>query len=205
MSDAQTLLDLPVGTITALASGYLSYRLAYAGKDAKHKATDTAFLSLVFGLVAKLVFDGMENAGCPILAAVVIALVCSLLVSAVWRKWGQKCVFKFLRNTKISSHDNLQSAWESVISDDGITLTQIVVRRTDGFTVMCNDLHAFEGTKTGPCYLGQDGSVALYVTHQRDKDGEWEDLTDDIDIVGSGQLITVIPADQVASAYLRNM
>ena len=53
LSDVQTLLDLlPVNTITVLASGYLGYRLAYTGKDTKHKATDKVFLSLAFGLVA---------------------------------------------------------------------------------------------------------------------------------------------------------
>ncbi|WP_170402376.1 hypothetical protein [Ruegeria arenilitoris] len=204
MSDVQTLLNLPVDTIAVLTCGYLGYRLAYTGKDAKHKATDTVFLSLAFGLVAKLVFVFMEGNGCPLWAIVVTALACSLLVSAAWRKWVQKRVFKLLRDTKVSSHDNFQSAWESVIADDGMELSQIIVRRTDGVAVMCNDLHAFKKTRTGAFYLGHDGSVALYVTHQRDKGGDWEDVSDELDSEDGGKLMTIIPADQVASTQLRN-
>ena len=145
----------------------------------------------------------MEGSGWPQWAVVVTVPICSLIASAAWRGWGQKCVFRILRHFKISTHDNFQSAWESVIADDGMDLFQIVVRRTDGVTVMCDDLYAFDKTNTGPCYLGQDGSVALYVTHQRDKGGDWEPMTEELDSEVGGQLITVIAADQVASTQLR--
>ena len=187
-----------------LAGGYLGYRLAYTGKDRNHKTADTVFLSLVFGLVAKIVYGWLDGFRYPSWVTVALALMSALAVSAVWRKWGQRSVFKIFRKTRISSHDSLQTAWDSILADDGMKASQIVVRRKDGITVMCNDLHAFEKTRTGPFYLGQDGSVALYVTHQKETNGDWEDVSDDINSPDGGSLITIIPAGQITSTQLRN-
>lgn len=204
MSDIPALLDLPVETLIVLAGGYLGYRLAYTGKDKKHKSADIVFLTLVFGLVTKVIFEQLSTFECPLWMNAVAAIFFALLLSAFWRRWGQRSVFKFCRKLKISTHDNHQSAMDSILADDALKVSQIVVHRQDGVTVMCNDVSAFEDARTGPFYIGADGSVAIYVTNQRMENECWEDTTDDISGPGGDRLITIIPASQIKFTQIRN-
>jgi hypothetical protein len=57
------LLALPWQVQLTLASGYAAYALAYSGIRAHHQTIDVAFATLVFGLVATGVFNGLTWSG----------------------------------------------------------------------------------------------------------------------------------------------
>lgn len=124
MDYIEQMLGLPIQVLSVLASGYLSYRLAYTGRDASHKSVDVVFIAFVFAFIAQL-SGGVAVAllwpiSHSILATPVVAaltgMACALVASALWRRWGMSWLFKFLRNTGISHSDRHTSAWQSVIS-----------------------------------------------------------------------------------------
>ena len=50
MEALENLLQLPYQTLAILIAGYLSYRLAYTGRDTTHRTLDTLAIALVFAL-----------------------------------------------------------------------------------------------------------------------------------------------------------
>lgn len=203
MNDIQSLLELPLETIIVLAAGYMAYRLAYTGKDEKHKATDVVFLSLVFGLVAQTSI-AMVPDGHPIVSAAA-GVLAALSVAALWRRWGMGVWFKLVRKTNVSISDGRANAWQSMIADDHMNATQIVIKRMDGTMMMCDNLGGFKDAPTNPLILGDDGSVAFYVTHQKGPDDvDWQDISDDIR-GKDGMTMTHIPANEIVFTDLRRL
>lgn len=200
MTEATALLDLPAETLVVLVSGYLAYRLAYLGRDSGHRPTDVVFIVLAFGLVAKAVvalslIDAVyAQAGAGATSAMVVA--------GLWRWRGMEWWFRLLRRTGISMADSHPTALQSVVRRESIRVHQVVVQRRNGTDLMCNDASLFEDAATGPFWLGEDGSVALYVTHVRTAGSdEW---TEQRDVRHeTGDLITIVPADDVAMVELR--
>lgn len=113
MDYIQELLGLPVEVLFVLAAGYLSYRLAYTGKDATHKTIDVIFLVFVYAFVARLVAGlvgaALSDTGLSApyvqICAGLIGMFLTLCVAAYWRKWGKLLVFELLRYLKISCAD----------------------------------------------------------------------------------------------------
>lgn len=69
---------------------------------------------------------------------------------------------------------------------------------------MCADLRKFSGEPMGPATLGDDGSIAFYVTHRRDSHGEhWIELPDATNADGWGALMRVIPPSEIADIEVR--
>jgi hypothetical protein len=192
------VLNLPLDTIAVLAAGYLGYRLAYIGKDAGHSSVDVVFLSLVYALSAKLVLQTAPLLPqIPLPAVLLLAIAAAMLVAAIWRKWGEHRVAKALHHLGVSQSDRHNSAWDSILANDNLGLTTLVVRKTDGSSVRSWPLADFAKERLGPCILGQDGSVALFVTHFRTaSDPTWID--DDPRTGQSGVAMTFIPATQIS-------
>lgn len=202
MTDAQILLNLPLETLSILVSGYLGYRIAYTGKDASHSAVDVVFMSLVFSLTAKggLLLGNMANPWLGTAAAGVAALG----AAALWRKWGEALAFKLLRHSGVSNSDRTLTAWERISTDASLKPSQLIVRRRDGRLLMCERLADFEKEPLGPCIYGSDGSVALFVTHERGpEDADWVETPDPAEDRW-GRLIACIPATEIAAIYLRH-
>jgi len=202
MTDAQILLNLPSDTLTVLVAGYLGYRLAYTGKDASHSAVDVVFLSLVFTLAAQggLLLGNPARPGIGIAAA----LVAALTVAALWRKWGEAAAFRLLRWAAISHSDRTLTAWDRIRTDATLRPSQLIVRRRDGRRLMCERLADFGKEPLGPCIYGSDGSVALFVTHERGPDdADWVATPNAAD-EHWGRLITLVPAAEVTAIYLRH-
>lgn len=198
MTDLTDLLTLPLDTIAVLAAGYLGYRLAYTGKDAGHSAVDTVFLSLVYAVVAKLVLQSALLLPQVLRSFVLpLAIIAAVLLAGIWRKWGEKGVSKTLCWLGVSQSDRHNSAWGSILANDNLGLTTLVVRKTDGSQVRCWPLVDFAKERFGPCILGQDGSVALFITHFRPaSEPAWID--DDPRAGQSGTAMTFIPATQIS-------
>lgn len=204
MSDVQTLLELPFETIATLGAGYLAYRLAYIGQDQKHRAIDIGFISLAFGLIYKVPTTfapfGVEGS----IALVTSGIGLALISAAFWRVWLRGWILKALRAANISNSDGTRSAWDRIRISTKNRPTQLVVRQKDGPTLMCDYLHSFESLPHGPCILGEDGSVALYVTHIKQR-GEDEWILATWTETSLGAQITYIPASQITSIEMRNI
>lgn len=89
-------------------------------------------------------------------------------------------------------------------NDERMNVSQAHVRRKDGVQFMCEDASDFNDTVTGPFWFGPDGSVALYVTHQRAVDEDnWQKVEGQIKDPEWGDLVTILPADQISMIELR--
>lgn len=210
MEAIEHMLALPVQTLSVLAAGYMSYRLAYTGKDAEHKATDTIFMVFVFAFIAKLSGDLMRILGDKLdlvatlrdTAAILVGVVTALITSAIWKKWGEDLVRNRLSKSNISHSDRTQTAWQSMIAKVNLDHNSLVVRKKDGSMVMSERLHDFNELPFGSCILGSDGSVALYVTHKwYNVETGWEDR-DPNENGDFGAEVTYIPASEISEVSI---
>lgn len=209
MTELEALLNLPFQTIALLASGYMAYRIAYTGKDTTHAPVDVVFLTFVFAFAAKLgaqIFGSVPHPFAqplPQAASALFGLCLALLIACGWRRYGEGAAFNALRRIGVSNSDRQLTAWQSIIANPRLRLTQVMVRRTDGTFLMCDRVSTF-AHHSPRLILGSDGSIALHVTHQMGAaDADWEA----IDVAGPddwGNLITYIPASQVAQIHLRS-
>lgn len=211
MEPIEHMLALPVQTLSVLAAGYMSYRLAYTGNDAEHKATDTIFMVFVFAFVAKLSGDLVRILGDTFAlsatardtTAILIGVVTALVVSAVWRKRGESWVRKILSKFKISYSDRTQTAWQAMIAKEHIHPSSLIILKKDGSMVMSERLSDFKNLPHAACTFGPDGSVALYITHRLFKgDTDWEEYSphphNDF-----GAEVTFIPASEISEISMR--
>ena len=199
------LLELPSQILVVLASGFIAYRIAYTGKDSGHKSVDVIFFTAVFAAFSRLVIAGVAlfNTGSVATwSSYGLAFIVAVAAAAFWRRAGEEWVRGALRWTGISTSDRYTSALETMMAREGHKPNQLVVRKTDGSAVMCERLADFEHAPYGPCLLGPDGSVSLYVTDSRSGQGsDWEPVP----TVKNdwGVALTFIPADHVAEIELR--
>lgn len=201
MNDIASLLTLPFDTLFVVAAGYLGFRAAYVGRGAGRSTVDTLFLSAVFGLLAKsivLALAGTASTWLRYPGAVLVVLG----VAFLWRAWLQEAVFRILRRLKINDHDGFSSVWESMLARPLPVVSQVVVRLKSGRHVMCDNTVLYQDYPLGPFLFGEDGSVALYVTHVRTDPAEgWVEQSPVID--GWGNSMTFIRADEISDVEVR--
>lgn len=216
MEALENLLQLPYQTLAILVAGYLSYRLAYTGRDTTHRTLDTLAVALVFAFVAQAATAGLlilydwkypvpTDGELPLwvgYGASVGGIIVALIAAAVWRRVSVNSLPTFLRKAGISSSDRNVAAWETVINREDSGPTQITVLKKDGITVQCERLDDFKDAPFGPVILGQDGSIAMYVTDYRDKTGQWETVSPEHG--DWGPEITVIPATEISEVRIRH-
>lgn len=196
MNEVQLLLDLPIDTFAGLASGYLGYRLAYVGKDQKHHTVDVVFISAVFALLARVVSD-LASPFAGVYPALIFGILAAAIGAALWRKWLSNWLYRVLRRVNVSQSDGHDDAFTSMRLRAGFAPSTLVVITTNGTALMCRDLRPFAAYRDGPCILGEDGSVAMYVTDRYLPDAtEWEEM--DVYTTGRGAQITYVPASQIA-------
>lgn len=167
MNELATLLNLPFDTLFVVAVGYLGFRSAYTGRAGGYSAVDVLFLSAVFGLIAKVVLIAISIRGTWAPGIYAAAIIVTVGGALVWRRWLQERLFRGLRHLGISDHDGFFDVWGSMLARPLPAPTQLVVRLKSGRHLMCDALGRFNEMPLGPCLLGEDGSVALYVTHVR--------------------------------------
>lgn len=191
-----SLLALPVETLAALGGGYLAYRLAFTGRNAGHRQVDTILLVLLFGLIVQVASGSMpESISQGFVAAVGISLACA--VAAVWRAWLEPMMRQMWRSLGVSDHDGQPNVWRSALARAELNgPTRVLVTMKDGTAYMSDDLAQFSDAPMGPCLFGEDGSIALYITHTCGKDDDaWEEHTPRCE--GYGDLMTFIAPDDI--------
>ncbi|MEQ8747343.1 hypothetical protein [Pyruvatibacter sp.] len=212
ISDLQSVFDLPLSTLVVLGAGFAAYRVAFTGKKKGHGAIDVFFITVVFAAIAKFAFEVASNmvpsptpdvmSGYAALAGSAAAVVVALGAAAIWRKWGEDRFKALLRAGNVSYSDGNHSAWDQVRVSMSARPTQLIVRKTSGKQLMCDDLKTWEYFPFGPCIYGEDGSIALYVTNVRqDATLDWFDI-EPLD-EGAGVAMTYIPADQISEIEVR--
>ncbi|MAZ32859.1 MAG: hypothetical protein CMO06_06905 [Thalassospira sp.] len=202
----QELIELSWQTQIVIVSGYLSYVLAYSGMRSEHKTIDSVSIVLCFGGLGLLIIHTID----PLIGEdfrfenVVLGIsgvVVPIIFAVLWRKLFRENFGKFWRWTGVSEEDGLPTAWNTLIQKRGLLYTQINVTTKDGRVLESWPLEPFNNDPNGPCVLGADGSIGMYVTHITEVGEERREvrkLRDD-----NGIRITYIPKDQIAEVDLR--
>jgi hypothetical protein len=185
-----------------LASGYASYLAAYTGLRDRQRAIDVAFVSLAFGLVATLVLWLLISTG-PIISSAA-AFVASLVVGLAWRKFGRPLAFATLRAMNITWSDDEPSALASLCNNTRHRMSQIAVELDDGTWLSCNDAARFANAPFGPCHIGPNGDVALYLTHEQRPNSTERELGTVRD-AHYGDRVTWVPASRIKQMTMRHI
>lgn len=198
-----TLLDLPWATLVTLASGYISYFIANVGLKEHHKPIDILFSTLIFSLLPTAIYHVTLWCGVNAYAAALPPVLLALTLGALWRKYGRKQLYGFLRQHNISWSDSTHSAWQQMFGLTDYRATELFVILKDGSGLLSRLPGRFEGLPNGPFTLGNNGDVILYVTHRSPANSdEWVEYGDVIH-QDYGALATYIPSDQIARIDIR--
>lgn len=184
----------------ALGSGYTAYMIAYTGIRHHHQAIDTTFRTIAFGLVATAVLLGMPNHGKVVVIAA--AFGATVLFGITWRALGMALWERMLRFLDISWADDTPSAWSKMSSEQRYHITQISVMLQDGTRLRCNDTSLCSDLPLGPCVLGTNGDLLLYVTHTK-KPGEEEKESVGMTDAHHGSRATYLPANSISRLDIR--
>ncbi|MDO7837147.1 hypothetical protein Q4610_19050 [Sphingobium sp. HBC34] len=198
----EKLLNLPWEIQLALGSGYVAYMLAYLGIREHHKAIDVTFRTIAFGLCATAVLTllparfGWWRAS----AAIVVAIV----GGGLWRFFLADAMLWVVRKIDLSWSDETPSAWSRITQHNRkIYYCQITVHLEDDSVLFCNDTRPFADAPFGPCILGPNGDIALYVTHRCEPGAKKFVAIDGIRDQYHGDELTFIPASKVRKVKVR--
>ena len=191
-----TFYELSVATQVALGSGFLAYALAYAGFREGHYAVDAVFITLIFSVVASLVF----TVASPIGLWGATALF-TLGVAAFWRVLARRWCLRMLSLLHIHREDGVHRAWAQIVQTDK-SVGQCSVHTKDGRVLYLNDRPKFKGLLWDGLYLGGDGSVVMIVEEEEFPDGRTE-VRDGITSADWGTRMTYLPASAIERVNIR--
>lgn len=197
------LLRLPWEIQLALASGYAAYVVAYTGLRDRQRTIDVAFISLVFSLIATLISATSAPHVGPVVASS-LAFVGTVLVGALWRRFGRGAVLSVLRRADVTWSDDEPSALTTLSGNTQHRVSQVAVLVDDGTWLSCNDTSEFAAAPFGPYLWGPNGDLAIYVTESTLPSGEVKQQTTVKD-AGYGDRITYIPAGRIKQITFRHM
>ncbi|MCD9146632.1 hypothetical protein [Pseudophaeobacter flagellatus] len=194
--EMEKILNLEASALVTVAVGYLGFRVAYAERANPENTAQTIFLSICFAAffqvslsMAAIAFSGDT----PPVFHQVSAASATLIASVLWRRVGMKQYARFWLGTGGTHLDGLSTVLDTIRTDTEFKPTSLLVSVDDGPILYCDDLQRFKKHPFGPCLIGGDGSIALYVTHTQPSGvDEWEETEEH-----AQNQITVIPADRV--------
>lgn len=198
---AQFILNLPWKIQVALASGYAAYMLGYRGIRAAHQAIDTAFITLIYGLVATSVMV-LLNGKNPA-AVIPAAFFATCIVALLWRKFFSYWLHDLLHHFNISWSNDDPSAYATLLSNSKYYVTQIAVEMQDGTWLRCENTQSFLDAPYGPAVFGPTGDIAFYLTHEDKPDASTRQLSSVRD-PNFGDRITYVPAAQIRQITIRH-
>lgn len=108
-----------------------------------------------------------------------------------------------MRVSRVSSSDDVPSAWVGLSEKPQFDVSQISVKLVDGTWLRCDDTTQFADAPFGPCILGGNGDVILYLTHERLPDAEAKALNTVRDKVW-GDRLTYVPAARITMINIRH-
>jgi hypothetical protein len=184
----------------ALASGYAAYALAYTGLRDRQRPIDVVFISIVFSLIASLFLSLQAFVGA--IAASVVAFGMSLACGVLWRRFGRPALFALMHKWNVTWADDEPSALATIIANTRHRMTQIAVLLDDGTWLSCKNAEQFNNAPFGPCLIGPNGDLALYLTHEQPRDAEERELKTVRDGAW-GDRITYIPAARIQQMTVR--
>ena len=197
-------IALPVLTQIVLASGYLAYRVGYQGVGTHQRPIEIIFGALAFSLVASGVLALLGSCtSWHMIVKGLIAAGITLAAGVSWRKWGGEWFLALMRKWDISWGNDRPSALGAIMQNNKFPVSQIAVELDDGTWLRCDDASKFSDAPFGPCLLGPDGSVGLYLTHEDIPGGESRELKTTID-AHYGHRITYISANKIRRLALRH-
>lgn len=200
MLELDTLLTLSTFTLATFVAGYVGYWITSVGDIRAMLPIDRMFRLLAFALVFQGSFGVVMQAGGNTLLAYALACGIVLGLALLWRRWMGRWAGLITQRASGSMHDGRTSAWDTVLASDKV-VTSCTVHLKSGRSLMCEQIAAFSDARIPRITLGEDGSVALYVTDIQDPDGTWS-KADDVRHHWGDQL-TIVPADQIAAVDLR--
>ena len=200
------LINLPWQTQIVVVGGYIGYVIAYTGRRAGHKVLDVAAISLCFGGIGLLALHVALQETPPSnelrkVFAGFSAVIAPLIGGVLWRAKLRRVCQRLIRWISGSEEDGLPSAWDTIIQEEGHVYSQINIRLKDGRELESYQMEGLNSLPNGPCALGNDGSIALYVTHIKDPGTERREAKNITDLEGAR--ITYVPADQIAEVDFR--
>ena len=198
---ATKLINLPWQIQLALGSGYASYLLSYTGIREHHKTADKTFLTLSFGLIATGTL-AVLNSHLGFVLSGSIAFLLSCGSGIFWRKYGRVLFSSIIRRGDLSWSNDDPSALASLLDDTRNNVSQIAVLTKDGDWLRCDDTDLFASSPFGPCKIGPNGDVALYMTHLQKK-GEVEKKLNSTRDADFGDRMTYIPCDSIQRINFR--
>lgn len=193
-------LKLPWEIQAALASGYVAYMIAYAVLRGRHSTIDTAFITLVFSLIATVILSLMMTFGPPL--AIVTTVVGCCVSGLIWRKWGRGTYRWSMRKLDISWANDDPSTLDTLCGDSTNYLTAIAIQLDNGQWLRCDNTEKFRDAPHGPALIGPAGDVALYLTHEEEADGTQKEL-ETVSSHDYGDLLTYVPASRIRILNLR--
>lgn len=202
--EIKDLLELPWQSLLAIAAGYLAYYVANVGLREHHKTIDIAFSTAVFGLLAvgyyRWATEG-GNLGEPLASVTTVLL--AIVLGGLWSRVGRKAARWSFRSFGLSHADDGSNVLARLFGETGFDATQLTVRLASGTWLMCDDLHRFKDQPNGPCVIGDDGGVLLYVTDEKVAGSEEFTKVESVTDREWGAEITYVPPSQIERLYLR--
>ena len=205
------VIELSWQTQVILVGGCLAYTLAFSGRRADHKATDSILIILCFGsaglLAIHLMSETFERFGFfedSMFREIVLALfgiAIPIIFAIFWRRKLREKVKVLIRKISESEDDGLPTAWNTIIQSQGLNYSQLNITLKNGRILESYPLEDFNDDPDGPCVLGGDGSIGLYVTHIENSEGNRRQAKNIRD--SNGVRMTYVPADQIAEIDFR--
>jgi hypothetical protein len=191
----------------AIASGYAAYIVSYRGIRSHHSAQDTLFLSLVFSLVATGTLWLCRDLPPPL--AGTWALITSLAAGLFWRRHGMQLLTETLRGPNTTWADDTPSAWVRLQENREFPVSQISVLLKDGTWLNCDETSKFNDAPYGPCVLGTNGDILIYLTSTTPKVVGTEAVKDKVlkTVLHEqyGARLTYVPSGEIARVNIRLM
>lgn len=184
----------------AIASGYLAYVISYAGIRQHHTTADTVLKSAAFGLPAMAIMSrGYQHPFWTPAVSVAVALA----IGVAWRLYGATAWQSVVRRSGVSWADDIPTAWLGITATKTTSmLSQISVELTDGRVLLCEDTAKYIDAHEGPCLLGLNGDVGLYVDAEMRPDGTWKEKNDTRHAT-FGDLMTYVPVAEIKRVEMR--
>ncbi|MEL4072847.1 hypothetical protein WKW50_22165 [Ochrobactrum sp. GPK 3] len=200
------LTQLQWSTLLAFAAGYAGYFVANVGLRTHHRSIDITFSALIFGVFGAFAYDYCSRKlGWSLFGASAVGFFVPIIIGGLWAWKLRSLMYVVFRKLDISHSDEVPTAWKAVFQATKARSTQLDVKLIDGTWLRCLRLADFEQAPNGPCVFGNDGDIAMYVTHEKSPGDEDFEHVETVHEENWGYEMTFIPKEQIARVYLRRV